>query len=176
MPCILIHCTYDCCLYIVFHARMVLFRFIFGMRLIGIWPCIYKMQRHYHYHVCMLSGNIEHLWWINLMWPRVCIQQNRASRATSGSWYLSISFWLPKRALRERTIAMAIEMAIGIEQPHMQCQSNRLQNNKHIARAYFIYFFQAHHFGKYICFIIIVYYWARNLAHSMRIVWLLLLW
>lgn len=56
------NCTYDCCLYIVFHARMVLFRFIFGMRSIGIWPRIYKMQRHYHYHVCMLSGNIEHLW------------------------------------------------------------------------------------------------------------------
>lgn len=34
---------------------------------------------------------------------------------------------------------MAIEMAIGIEQPHMQCQSNRLQNNKHIARAYFFF-------------------------------------
>lgn len=173
MPCIRTHCNYDCCLnnkqcaQIVFHARMDLF--CEWMRSIGIWPRIFKMQRHYHYHACMLSGNIEHLWWINLV-ARACAQRNGDLLASSGSWCL----------IGQRGIQRASKWASNRNGDWDRATSHAMPiesvaKRQHIARAYFIYFFRAHHFGKYICFIIIVYDWARNLAHSMRIVWLLLL-
>lgn len=132
-------CEYGC-VHIVFHALMLLFCVL-------DWHLAtdFKMQHHYHYHVCMLSGNIERLWWINL-------QRERTKRATSGNWWLEYLLDLPKR---QREGEQAI-FTMPIESVAKQ--------------ATWRVFFSRFILGS-ICSIITLY-WVRNHAFSMRIVWL----